>query len=75
MLFFASFTTRFLRYVLRTVLAYVQNAPGILVRYSRTKVFDFLRKNNCLVFTDFAFRAMHQRFDIALMPPQYEHTH
>ncbi len=26
-----SFTTRLLRYVLRIVLAYVQNAPGILV--------------------------------------------
>jgi len=37
---FASFTTRLLRYVLRTVLAYVQNAPGILVRSSRTNVFD-----------------------------------
>ena len=36
MLFFASSTTRFLRYVRRTVLAYVQNAPGILVRCSRT---------------------------------------
>ena len=30
---FALFTTRLLRYVLRTVLAYVQNAPGILVRF------------------------------------------
>ena len=36
--FFALFTTRLLRYVLRTVLAYVQNAPGILVRPSRQKV-------------------------------------
>ena len=32
--FFASFTTRLLRYVLRTVLVSVQNAPGILVYYS-----------------------------------------
>ena len=44
-IFFASFTTRLLRYILRTVLAYVQNAPGILVRFSRTnfiKLFIFI---------------------------------
>ena len=29
----ASFTRRLLRYVFRTVLVYVQNAPGILVRF------------------------------------------
>ncbi len=29
---FASFTTRFLRYVLWTVITYVQNVPDILVR-------------------------------------------
>ena len=35
--FFADFTTRLLRYVLRTVLVYVQNAPGILVRSLRLR--------------------------------------
>ena len=38
-LFFAPFTARLLRYVLRTVLAYVQNAPGILVRFLRQNTF------------------------------------
>ncbi|MCG6938761.1 MAG: hypothetical protein LJE83_11415, partial [Gammaproteobacteria bacterium] len=32
------FTTLLLRYVLRTVLAYVQNAPGILVRSFAEKI-------------------------------------
>ena len=40
---FALFTTRLLRYVLRTVLAYVQNAPGILVRFSRITFFILFR--------------------------------
>ena len=40
--FFAPFTTRLLRYVLRIVLAYVQNAPGILVRPLRLNTFFFV---------------------------------
>ena len=39
-LIFALFTMRLLRHVLRTVLAYVQNAPGILVRPLRQKLFS-----------------------------------
>ena len=35
------FTSRLLRYVRRTVLSYVQNAPGILVRYLRKNKKDF----------------------------------
>ena len=43
--FFVLFTTRLLRYVLRTVLTYVQNAPGILVHPLRQKIVFI---NECL---------------------------
>jgi hypothetical protein len=59
MFFFALFATCFLHYVLRTVLAYVQNAAGILVRPLRQKSFQ-LNISKLVEFTLLAYRHEYQ---------------